>query len=186
MPMGDGVSLFEPRGHRLRLIEFYGKEIDRIRRLPCGALFAASLSSRFARRSLMCCSGRGSMADTDEIKYLTAEPGHDALVYLPDSKTFEAHPIVAWAILLADDNCICAQPITVLAWNINDDRAVRGPSGEVVCNDRFWPTAEMWFAEMKANDGVPLKSEDIEIVHDMPTDNTVLALDSFRAKLRGQ
>lgn len=119
---------------------------------------------------------------TAEIKYVQAQPGYDVLVYVPESKTFDSHPVVAWAILHGDENFICAQPITTMSWSINDDRSVRMPSGEVVCDDRVWHTAELWLAEMKTNDGTPLSIADVE----KPSGGAVLALDSFRNRFREQ
>lgn len=130
---------------------------------------------------------------TNEIKYVPAAPGHDVLLYMPETKTFEEHPVVAWGVLLGEEDFVCAQPITVLAWNINDDRAVRGPNGEVVWSDRFWPTVEQWLAEMKSNDGVPLDSADDDApakgddqiaLSDRP--GVVLALNNFRDKFRSE
>lgn len=127
---------------------------------------------------------------TEEVKYVQAAPGYDVLLYVPATKTFESHPVCAWAILHGDENFICAQPITCMSWSVNDDRSVRMPSGEVVCDARLWPNAETWLAEMKANDGVPLAAEDVPSAaapDDAPPDITapVLALDSFRNRFRG-
>lgn len=120
---------------------------------------------------------------TDEINNVAAQPGFDVLLYLPESKTFRAHPVVAWSILQGDENFICAQPVTMLSWSVNDDRSVRLPSGEVICNDRYWVTADEWLAEMITNDGTPLS------VEDAPTPDRsapVLALDKFRGKFRSE
>lgn len=119
---------------------------------------------------------------TNQIQYVPAQPGFDVLLYMPDDKVFEAHPVVAWAVLHGDENFICAQPVTVLSWSINDDRPVRMPNGEVVCDDRLWTTAEEWLAEMKTNDGTPLAIEDVT---KPKIGAPVLALDSFRDKFRG-
>ena len=125
---------------------------------------------------------------TSMIQYVAALPGYDVLLYDPAEKTFTRQAVVSWAILHGDEDFICAQPITLMSWSINDDRCVETPNGEVVCDDRVWTDAQEWLAEMKANDGVPLASEDIERVRNMPPDRTgpVLALDSFRDRFKGQ
>lgn len=115
------------------------------------------------------------MADTSEIEFVPAAPGFDVLTFLPDDKTFDARPVIAWAILRADDGTVRAWPVSVSeSWSVNDDRPVRLPDGQVVCGDMEWPTDAEWLAHaVKGTFAIsPQKAA------------PVLALDAFRGKLR--
>lgn len=119
------------------------------------------------------------MIDTDEVAIVPAASGFDVLIFLPDDSAFDARPVVAWAILCTEsEGFIRAFPVTVgQAWSINDDRSVRLPSGEVVCDDREWRTDAEWLADMITEENLPRSPQQRA---------SVLALDSFRSKFSEQ
>lgn len=122
------------------------------------------------------------MAEVDlgAIGYVSAVQGYEVLVHLPDDKTYEAQPVVAWAVLPGEENFVAAHPVTLQPWLVTDDRPVRLPSGEVICGDMQWANADEWLADMEAGLQMPAWAK-------KQADNApILALDTFRNKFQGQ
>lgn len=110
------------------------------------------------------------------LSYIPAAPGFDVLVHLPDDRNFYARPVIAW-VLMRDGGSVRASPVAVTEPKpVAEDRPVRLPNGEVICGELEWATTEKWLDDMNAGT-TPQASE---------RKPTILALDTFRSKMRGE
>lgn len=121
------------------------------------------------------------MTDITQIEFVAALPGFDVLVFLPDDKTFDAVPIIAWACLAEADGAVQALPMTPrTTFSVTDEETtvpVRLPDGRVIYGDLEFTTDAEWLAHAVTNADKPKPVSP-------RSGAAVLALDAFRHRFQ--
>jgi hypothetical protein len=117
-----------------------------------------------------------------DVEFVAALPGWDVLYYMGEG-VYESVPVISWALLHDADGYLRTVAVTPdLAWNINADRIICTPDGQVFWgDDEGWPCIAAWLDAMKERGEAPMAREVVE--HEpVPVPSGVAVLSNFRKR----